>query len=75
MTSLDPEATDFLWQLVEAARAVPRSQRGHFVALRLMDGNMLRHPGLPGGGIEGYDESDLRDVTVQVGPPLGHAIV
>lgn len=59
---LERDAQRLLWQLVGAARAVPRAQRGGFLAITTWGGNVLQHPGLPGGGIDGYDEGDLRDL-------------
>ena len=58
MSRLDPETYRLLWLLVEAARAVPRSQRGDFMALRHLGGNLLQHPGLPDGVIRDFDEGD-----------------
>jgi hypothetical protein len=63
VTNLEPEALTFLWSLVEAARSVPRAQRGDFLAIRFMDGNILQHPGLPGGRLSPFDEGDLRDLV------------
>jgi hypothetical protein len=62
VTRLEPEPAQLLWQLVEAARAMPRSQRGDFMALRTFGGSSIHHPGLPGGVVEGYDEGDFRDL-------------
>lgn len=33
------------------------------MAIRFLGGNVLRHPGLPGGGIDHFDEGDLRDLV------------
>lgn len=60
---LDPEAKRLLWEFVSAARSVPRSQRGGFLAIQTLGGSSIDHPGLPGGQIEDYDEGDLRDLT------------
>lgn len=59
---MDPDAKLLLWDLVSAARSVPRSQRGGFLALQTFGGASISHPGLPGGQIEDYDEGDLRDL-------------
>jgi hypothetical protein len=61
--SLEPETQAFLWRLVEAARSVPRAQRGDFLAVVHLGGNHLQHPGLPEGGFDNYDEGDLRDLV------------
>jgi hypothetical protein len=62
MSNFEPETLTFLWGLVEAARSVPRAERGDFIAIRFMGGNILQHPGLPGGRVENFDEGDLRDI-------------
>lgn len=59
MTDLDEETVAFLWELVEAARSVPRSQRGDFMLVDTAHGSVLRHPGLKRQEI---DEGDLRDL-------------
>jgi hypothetical protein len=63
VATLDPETEAFLWHLVEAARAVPRSERGNFTAHCFAEpGNELLHAGLPAGMIKNFDEGDLRDL-------------
>lgn len=60
---LDPEAERLLWELVSAARSVPRRERGGFLSVQTYGGASISHPGLPGGEMEDYDEGDLRDLV------------
>jgi hypothetical protein len=62
METLDRETELLLCQLVEAARAVPRPQRGDFMTTRTFGGSSIHHPGLPVGRIDDYDEGDLREL-------------
>jgi hypothetical protein len=46
---LEPEQKDLLIQIVEASRNVSRSERMKFLVIESEEGDILIHPGLPGG--------------------------
>jgi len=59
MTQLEPEQAELLSSLCEAARSQNRHERQSFHAIEFGEGSTLRHPRLPGGGIDDPHFPDL----------------
>ena len=66
---LEQEQEKLLCALVEAARNVPGEKRSKFIAVAVMGGSFIQHPGLPQGRIPAY-QGDA-EVLAHVGLVLG----
>lgn len=62
---LEPEQTELLNAVVEAARNIPRNERQKFLVVEKMVGTSIVHPALPGGSLNVY-KGDI-DVLINLG--------